>query len=279
LRNLSLSINASLAAVRAVLRLALERDKIQKGPNVSEYMLEEHSREFVLAGALRDEFVGGLPEPCKTVAEFLMNTGLRISECCGLTWDRVLLDERRDRMFIYVLRGKSKKAKRYILLTPDARAIIEKQRTISRSNYVFIRVGAKVDKELWYTAPLSRHTVSHQFMHRRKAMGLPDDAVLHSTRHTFLTDFGATGVDAYTLKAIAGHASVTTSEKYIHPVSDTMVSAMERFAESRKRQKQAAKPRLELAGARVSKNPSKVPTNSTTVELSGSAVGSKLLIQ
>lgn len=264
------SINKSLATVRAVLKLALERGKIQKCPNVSKYMLPEKSREFVLSGALRDEFVGGLPEPCKTVAEFLMNTGLRISECCELTWDRVLTDGA-DKMFIYVLRGKTKKAKRYVLLTPDARAIIERQRTISRSNYVFVRVGAKVDKELWYVSPLSRHTVSHQFMHRRKDMGLPEDAVLHSTRHTFLTELGAAGADAFTIKAVAGHASVKTSEKYIHPVSDTLVAAMDRFAENRERQKQASRPALVVAH----RNPSGVPTISPTVEKSAAVNAAK----
>ena len=66
----------------------------------------------------------------------------------------------------------------------DARSILEKQKTISRSQYVFVRVGGRVDKDLWYTAPLSRHTLSQQFTKRRREMELPWDAVLHSTRHT-----------------------------------------------------------------------------------------------
>src|SRR5215471_20828675 len=43
---------------------------------------------------------------------------------------------------------------------------------------------------------------------RRQGMGLPWDAVLHSTRHRALTDLGAAGADAFTIQAIAGHASV-----------------------------------------------------------------------
>ena len=266
------SINKSLSTIRAVLKLAFERDKIQKCPNVSKYMLPEKSREFVLSGALRDEFIGSLAEPCRTVTQFLLDTGLRVSECCELTWDRVLVDEERGLSYIYIDKGKSKNARRYILLTPEAKAIVEKQRTISRSNFVFVRFGDRVERTFWYVQPVSRHTVSHQFMRRRKEMGLPEDAVLHSTRHTYLTDLGASGADAYTLKAIAGHASVTTSERYIHPVSDTLVRAMERLIESRKRAKDAERPQLGVAPVH---SPSGDPTNSPTADDMGLSVGAK----
>jgi len=58
-------------------------------------------------------------------------------------------------------------------------------------------------------------------------MGLPWDAVLDSTGHTALTDLGAVGVDAFTIQAVAGHASVTTFQRYVHPVRETMMRAIE----------------------------------------------------
>ena len=266
------SINKSLATVRAVLKLALEREKIGRCPKVSKYMLPEKSRTFVLTEAMRDEFLGGLPEPCRTVARFLLETGLRVSECCGLTWDRVILDESRSLMYLFIDKGKTENAERHIPLTPEARTIVEKQRTISRSNYVFVRFGNRVDKSLWYVAPLSRHTLSHQFMFRKREMGLPDDAVLHSTRHTCLTDLAASGADAFTIKEFAGHASVVTSEKYIHPMNDRIVAAMERFTENRQREKAASKPRLQVAAKPDS---FAVPTNSPTVEFAKMAAACK----
>jgi hypothetical protein len=57
-------------------------------------------------------------------------------------------------------------------------------------------------------------------------MGLPWDAVLHSTRPTALTDLGAAGADAFTIQAIAGHASVITSQRYVHPVPETIQRAV-----------------------------------------------------
>ena len=158
--------------------------------------------------------------------------GLRIGECCALTWDRVHLDEREP--YIFIDRGKTKRATRYVPLTQEARGILMDQKMISRSNYVFVRHGERVKKELWYKAPVSRHTISGQFSERRNRMGLPWDAVLHSTRHTALTDLGAAGADAFTIKQVAGHASVTTSERYVHPVSDTMKKAMAKLEDYRK---------------------------------------------
>jgi len=167
-----------------------------------------------------------------------------VGECCGLTWDRIFLDG--DNGYVFVARGKTKNARRYIGLTADARAILERQKTLSRSQYVFVRFGERVDKSLWYTAPLSRHTLSEQFTKRKREMGLPWDAVLHSTRHTALTDFGAAGADAFTIQQIAGHASVTTSQRYIHPLPETIQRAVARLEKYRRTEAAAQRPSLSV---------------------------------
>jgi integrase len=55
------------------------------------------------------------------------------------------------------------------------------------------------------------------------------DFVLHSLRHTMLTRFGETGADSFTIKKTAGHSSVTTSERYIHPSGETMERAFQKL--------------------------------------------------
>jgi integrase len=235
------TINRALAVIRRALYLAEEWKLIDRAPKVR-MQKGERRREFVLIGSQREEFIRGLPEPCRTVARFLIDTGLRISECCALTWGRVFIAG--ETGFIFVARGKSERARRYIGLTREARAILERQKTISRSEYVFVRVGDRVDKSLWYTAPLSRHTLSEQFTKRSRQMGLPWDAVLHSTRHTALTDFGAAGADAFTIQEIAGHASVTTSQRYVHPVPETIQRAVARLEQYRKTEASAQRPSL-----------------------------------
>src|SRR4029077_17776229 len=116
-------------------------------------MLEgERHREFVLTGKMREQFIAGLPEPAQAIARFLIDTGLRISECCSLTWDRVFLDQS-GQAYIYVDRGKTNRARRPIPLTKEARAILDTQKEISRSKYVFVRYGERTKRELWYMAP------------------------------------------------------------------------------------------------------------------------------
>lgn len=41
--------------------------------------------------------------------------------------------------------------------------------------------------------------------------------MLHSLLHTFLTRLGEAGFDAFTIMRIAGHSSVTVSQKYEPP--------------------------------------------------------------
>ncbi len=61
-------------------------------------------------------------------------------------------------------------------------------------------------------------------------MRLPNDCVIHSFRHTFLTRFGEAGADAFAIKKVAGHSSVTISERYIHPRPEGQERAFERSA-------------------------------------------------
>lgn len=114
----------------------------------------------------------------------------------------------------------------------------------------------------------SRHTLSQQFTKRREAMGLPWDAVLHSTRHTALTDLGAAGADAFTIQAIAGHASVTTSQRHMHPVPETIQRAASKLGEYRKAEAAAQRPKLEKVEKRAAP-----ATVSATVRTAGIAAG------
>ena len=44
-----------------------------------------------------------------------------------------------------------------------------------------------------------------------------------------LTRLGEAGVDAFTIKRIAGHSSITVSESYVHPSTDAMERAFARL--------------------------------------------------
>jgi site-specific recombinase XerD len=53
--------------------------------------------------------------------------------------------------------------------------------------------------------------------------------VLYSLRHTFLTRLGQSGCDVWTLARIAGHSSISISNRYVHPSDDSVLEAMSRM--------------------------------------------------
>jgi integrase len=61
----------------------------------------------------------------------------------------------------------------------------------------------------------------------RTVLHLPKDFVIHSLRHTMLTRLGESGVDAFTIMRIAGHSSITVSQRYVHPSPEAVERAFE----------------------------------------------------
>jgi hypothetical protein len=131
-----------------------------------------------------------------------------------VTWTDIQLEPVGSAAFGYVRvgEGKSKQAKRTAPITARARLMLEE-----RLQRVAVSQGQR-SSEFSVEASLD-----HLHAEVRPLMKTPsEDFVLHSLRHTMLTRFGETGADSFTIKKTAGHSSVTTSEKYIHPSGETI---------------------------------------------------------
>jgi hypothetical protein len=72
-------------------------------------------------------------------------------------------------------------------------------------------------------------SICHQHMRVRGRLKLPKDFVVHSLRHTMLTRLGEAGADTFTIKRIAGHSSVTVTERYVHPTPEGLERDFERL--------------------------------------------------
>ncbi len=85
---------------------------------------------------------------------------------------------------------------------------------------------------------------------------------MHSLRHTMLTRLGEAGADAFTIMRIAGHSSVTVSQRYVHPTPEGMERAFERLEDLNavkfEQAESEAEAKAEAAGG--SRLPAKVPT-------------------
>ena len=53
--------------------------------------------------------------------------------------------------------------------------------------------------------------------------------MVHSLRHTMLTRLGEAGVDAFTIMRIAGHSTITISQRYVHPTPEAVELAFEKL--------------------------------------------------
>jgi integrase len=123
--------------------------------------------------------------------------------------------------FLFVREGKSKNARRHVSLTSRVQEMLVNRSLESKSEYVFASYAGK---------PYLVTSLDHLHKKVKGDLQLPNDCVLHSLRHTFLTRFGEAGADAFTIKKVAGHSSVTISQRYILPTPEGQERAFERFA-------------------------------------------------
>ena len=217
------SVNGSLRTLRRALKLAEEWKLILKAPRIK-LLTSEHCREFVIS----DELLGKMlahkdcTELLTVLIPFLIDTGLRISEALALRWEHVGLKPKQGASlgWVYVEKGKSKYAKRYVPLTARSLAVLTRMHKDSKSDYVFPAENGE---------QLSRHWPSEQFRVMRDAMKLPKDCVVHACRHSFCTRLGETGADAFVIQRLAGHSSIMISQRYVHPTPERLEQAVSRL--------------------------------------------------
>ena len=221
-RNLSpASVNRELATLRRMLYLAKEWKLIATVPNFK-LLAGERSREFVLSQQQERDYLDFAPQPLKDAALLILDTGLRIGEAVALEWSDIHLDPigAAKYGFLRVRKGKSKNARRTVSLTARVREMLLARYSQSNSGYVF-----PGETE----GPFLATSFNHQHIKLRGKLGLSKDFVIHSLRHTMLTRLGEAGVDAFTIMKIAGHSSITVSQRYVHPSSEALERAFERL--------------------------------------------------
>ncbi|MGA8540618.1 MAG: tyrosine-type recombinase/integrase [Terriglobales bacterium] len=206
------TINHSLRTLRRILHLAAEWKLIARPPKVK-MLPGENQREYVLDDQVVNDMVKLAQKDYPTsgfayLLPFLVDTGLRISEACALEWDHITFKGDVP-CSIKIVQGKSKYAKREIPLTDRAAFALLGALQQRKCEYAFTGKGGH--------KPMTRHWPSQVFREIRDALSIGPQCVLHSCRHTFLTRLGNGGCDAFTIQRLAGHSSITISQRYVHP--------------------------------------------------------------
>jgi integrase len=247
------SVNRELATLRRLLRLAQEWKVLDRVPRIR-LLRGEHNREFVLSHGLEPKYLEAAPQPLRDVAILILETGVRPGEGVNLRWPDVYLRPAVRAKFGYIAirEGKSKNARRNLSLTACAAEMLKARKLASKSIWVF--PGDSPDAAILGTS------IDHQHDTVRDTLKLSKEFVVHSLRHTMLTRLGEAGADAFTIMKIAGHSSVTVSQRYVHPTPESMERAFERLQNLNAIKFEEAKAEAVAAGMESFRVPTKVPT-------------------
>jgi integrase len=177
------------------------------------------AEEAALFAALREDF--------RPILRFVLMTGLRRAEACGLKWSHVDFDGRR-----ILVHGKGGTVD-YLPL-PDAGLAILRRELGRHPEQVFtyeatgklyhgFRKGERV--------PIKPDTLSTAYWRARKAAGLGDaDLRLHDTRHTAATRLTRETGNLKLTQKMLRHKRITTTARYAHATEDDLREAMNRTA-------------------------------------------------
>lgn len=245
-----------LCAMRSVLKpafdMAVEDDALLKNPfgfQLTKVIPREQSQRTALTDEEQARWLDFLADDRTAhiyhdLSLFLIETGLRAGEVCGLTqsdidWERGVI--RVDRQLQYtnstyrIGEPKSKTSRRVVPLTQIASYCLKsilKHRPHVDIEYTVDGISGFVllDKNGKPQAP-SRIThamryASDKYNQQHPTQPLPV-ITPHVLRHTFCTNMVKAGVDIKTLQYVMGHATVgMTIDRYTHTNRDEVVAQM-----------------------------------------------------
>ncbi|MFZ0663899.1 MAG: site-specific integrase [Acidobacteriaceae bacterium] len=223
------AVNRELATLRRILHIAVEWKLIRRVPKVR-LLPGETSRDFVLSHKMERAYLEACPPLLRDAATILLDTGLRLGEALSLRWIDVHTEPAGSARYgwVQVREGKSANARRTVPLTARAsRMLTAKQGQVSS---IWIFPGDSLGRPMLGTSLAHIHAkVCRPGSGKKRVNVFPEEFVLHSLRHTCLTRLGEAGADAFTIMKLAGHSSVTVSQRYVHPTGEQIQLVFDRL--------------------------------------------------
>lgn len=194
---------------------------IEHAPKVKLLSGERH-REFVLSENEEAKYLAAAPEPLASVATVLADSGSRPEECYRLKWEFVTWVNGRHGALM-VTHGKTATALLVLPMTPRVRSILQSRwQTAAKRLEGYVWPAPSKSGDLEPSSLKKQHAKALRRSHVRPF-------VLYSLCHTFLTRPGESGCDVWTMARTAGHSSIAISARYVHPIGDSVLTAMARL--------------------------------------------------
>jgi integrase len=208
-------INRGLRTLRRALNLAFQWKSLDRPVKVT-LATGERQRDRVLNESEVKKYLDACPQPWKDCATIILDEGFRPSEVFALRWSDVFFNEDGTGL-IQVMEGKSKAAHRMLPMTPRVYELLQnRHESFGNTSEGWIFPSSSECGHFNGDAAKDQH---------KKA--LTDSGlkafVPYTLRHTALTNLGEkAGGDVFVLARIAGHSSITVTQRYIHPQADAI---------------------------------------------------------
>jgi integrase len=155
----------------------------------------------------------------RPIVVLALNTGMRKGEILSLQWSQLDLVNRS----IHVENGKTTLSDRRIPMNDAVFENIIALRKNRQGNLVFPiprKTGQRfVDLKTAFRSAVARSGIAH--------------LRFHDLRHSFASRLVRTGTDLITVQHLLGHAKITMTARYAHPLADDKIAAVRRLDGSR----------------------------------------------
>jgi integrase len=214
------TVNRYMAHVKTLLNEAVKDTLIERVPFI-DMLPEPKTRDIFYTLSDSDEallldFTGkgdGLVRVLGDIIVLGIETGMRLGEMLALRFsDNVQVG--RSRIVLYADMTKSGQH-RIIPMSPKVSALIDRRQHLCTGDLVFTGRDGKA---------IRKTTISHLWSKVRDA-SIGGNTTPHSLRHTFATRALSGGMNIKYVQALLGHASVKTTERYVHIIAEDLTTA------------------------------------------------------
>jgi integrase/recombinase XerC len=234
------SVNRKLASIASLMKWAKQTHQISVDPTenvkpVRQTVLAPHwldkKEQFALQRALeKDLQVSKLRYPKRwitrrrdaSLVQFMLHTGLRLSEILALEIRDLEISERKGN--VLVRHGKGNK-ERTVPLNAEARKAVQDWLAVRpdvNSNFLWVAVEGPAEESL------SGREVQRVLKRYAQDSGL-DELTPHMLRHSFAKNLANRGVGLEKIAVLLGHSSLNTTRIYITPDTKDLELAVEQL--------------------------------------------------
>lgn len=197
------TINRKLSALSKLLKKAVKMGDLHSLPEIPR-LKERVGRIRFLDCNEEDRLFAAIRARSEHYADlsvFLVDTGARLGEAIGLSWN----DIAKDRVTFWITKsGRS----RTVPLTPRAQQAIQKQ--AGRTNGPFCSVKQYKYRIVWHEAK------------EEVGLGHDEDVVPHVLRHTCASRLVRGGIDLRRVQTWLGHQTLQMTMRYAHLATDDL---------------------------------------------------------